>query len=70
MSNGNKIQEYTSCVLGSLFLVFVVIGIPFLFGLTLLSSEVEVVLKILLLLMLLAEICILYVCFLGDLLKV
>lgn len=68
MDRWNKICEYTKCVGGALVLVLVAMGIPFLFGMAVFDPDMDFGLIVVLGAFVLAEICILYVIFLDDIL--
>ena len=68
-STWNKVCEYTTCVGVALFLVLVVMGIPFLFGIVIFDPDTALGLIIALGAFVLAEICFLYAIFLSDILN-
>lgn len=68
MDRWNKICEYTKCVSGALVLVLVAMGIPFLFGMAIYDPDADFGSIVVLGAFVLAEICILYVTFLYDIL--
>lgn len=67
-SRWNKVCEYTKCVGGTLVLVLVVMGIPFLFGTAISDPDIDLGSLVALGVFVLAEICFLYLIFLNDIL--
>ena len=68
MNKEDKIREYTKCVGGALVLVFVVMIIPFLFGMFIFDPDMNFGLVVILGAFVLAEIWFLYIIFLSEIL--